>query len=176
MMVNSTPSPPHLQRVGAIAAAWADLDFHIEGAIWLLADVSSSVGACVTANFVSIHPKLKSVIALAHLCGMSKATITKLQKFRTGLYGTTEKRNRAIHDQWITLSSKDETHQGQMTITTDGEPKFYARYVSLNELDEIEKEILSQIDRFKDIVDVMKVQLGALRKKQQQPPAPIPRD
>jgi len=61
-------------------------------------------------------------------------------------------------------------------ITADGEPKFYARYVSLNELDEIEKEILSQIDRFKDIVDVMKVQRGALRKKQQQPPAPIPRD
>jgi len=48
------PDDPHYTAVGRVASAWAAFEFSVELAIWELADVGQSRGACMTAQIFAI--------------------------------------------------------------------------------------------------------------------------
>jgi len=62
----------HYAAIGRVAAACASLDLAIDYMIWELLGVDQLLGACVTAQFISIHPRLKALVSLAILRGARK--------------------------------------------------------------------------------------------------------
>ncbi len=113
----------HTEQVGLICAVWAKLELAVDSTTWLLAGLNHNVaiGACITAQFTSIHQKLRALIALSRLHGISEPTITKLNQFRGHVGDTAEKRNRAVHDAWVGIPKDDsiEMHQWNLGIGKD---------------------------------------------------------
>ena len=67
----------HLACVGAIASAWAALEHDVSTTIWQLANLDHALGNCITASFISVHPKFKAMLALANARGASEKSIKK---------------------------------------------------------------------------------------------------
>ena len=87
----------HYQALGMAADAWAGLELCIDYLIWELMSVDQPIGACITAQFISIHPRLRALQALARLRGANK-TADELDTFYGQVSGLAEKRNRLLHD------------------------------------------------------------------------------
>ena len=55
--------------LGKVADAWADLEFDIDQFIWKLMRTEQALGACVTAQMISSHPRFRALSASsATLC------------------------------------------------------------------------------------------------------------
>lgn len=97
---------PHYAAMGKVADAWADLEFEIDQVIWQFLQTHQSLGACVTAQMVSIHPRMNALRSLARLWEVSEEAIAELGRFYGKAGALADKRNRSIHDkrliQWNT--------------------------------------------------------------------------
>lgn len=85
--------------IGRSAEAWGQLEIHIDRSIWALAQVEQQLGACVTAQFQSIHPRMRAFIALADINGASEKTVSELRTYYSKcLSGLADKKKRQAHD------------------------------------------------------------------------------
>lgn len=91
---------PFHTQVGRIASQWAALDHAIDQTIWLLAEVTPALGACITTQLTSTSARIRVLHALLLLRDGSDAIIAKLNRFNAKMYSALEKRNRAVHDPW----------------------------------------------------------------------------
>ena len=148
--MTETPKPPfptpqeasHLEYVGIISSAWANLEFDIDSTTWRLGGIAPEVGACLSANLGSIHLKLRSLYALLELNSASKETLKKFRDFQNRISGTADKRNRVIHDPWMPIVSPQGTQFGQFVIRADGKGReFGAKPIPLSEMIELNREI-----------------------------------
>ena len=122
--MTDTPKPPfptpheanHLEYVGIISSAWAQLEFIIDGTTWRLGGIEPNVGGCLSANLGSIHLKLRSLYALLELNNASKETLKKFRDFQNRISGTADKRNRVVHHPWLPIVSPQGTQIGQFII------------------------------------------------------------
>lgn len=106
----------HLAAIGRIANAWSALEFAIDSTTWQLAMVPDMVGACMTAQMLSISSKMGALVALAELRGLSKASLDKLNKFTGGRISVLqEARNRTVHDTRMIHQGTDEVTRLQIT-------------------------------------------------------------
>ena len=88
----------HIVLIGRVAETWAQFEFHVDQAIWSLVNAEQQLLACITSQFLSMHPRMRAYIAICSIHGLSKQTITKLNKFSGRISGLADKRNRAVHD------------------------------------------------------------------------------
>ena len=89
----------HLIWMGRVADAWANLEFAVDQGIWHLTDGYQQLIACVTAQLISIHPRMKAFIALVEVRNGKPETVAALKKLYSGtLSGLSDRRNRTIHD------------------------------------------------------------------------------
>jgi hypothetical protein len=93
-----TMPDPHATAIGRIAETWAQLEFQIDRGIWELVGVEHQLTACITAQLMSAHPRMKAFTALAEVRGASDTTLSKLNTFAAKIGGLSEKRNRTVHD------------------------------------------------------------------------------
>jgi hypothetical protein len=84
--------------IGRIAEGWAQLEFQIDRGIWTLLRTQHQLAACVTAQLISVHIRMRAFIALVELHGGSEATLACLRSFSGKVSALQEKRNRAVHD------------------------------------------------------------------------------
>jgi hypothetical protein len=95
------PSPlplvPHFSATGHVAANWAMLEFLIDQVIWKLAGLDPEPGACLTAQFPSIHSRMRALIALLQLKGADKALIKEANIFVSDASPIAIHRNRIVH-------------------------------------------------------------------------------
>ena len=54
----------HYAAMGKVDDAWCGLELCIDYLIWELLGVDQIVGACVTSQFISVHPRLKTLRAV----------------------------------------------------------------------------------------------------------------
>jgi hypothetical protein len=54
----------YYEIVGRVASDWAGLEYCINEAIWMTADVSPALGACMTAQIFNINGRLIALVAL----------------------------------------------------------------------------------------------------------------
>ena len=158
MAENHKPPPPdhfdHFEWLGKIVSLWSGLELLIDSATWQLANMPEKTGACITANILSIHIKLDCLIALCHHRNAAQKTLDDLTKFKSRLYGTSEKRNRAVHDPWSIDTNPDGSLAlSQITITAKGKPQFNDHIVPIEELEATYEEIAVRIDEFIKIKD-----------------------
>jgi hypothetical protein len=88
----------HYAAMGKVADAWADLEFEIDSLIWELLQTPQALGACVTAQMVSVHPRMSALVSLVTLWELNDERTTELKRFHGKLGILADKRNRLIHD------------------------------------------------------------------------------
>jgi hypothetical protein len=97
----------HYAAMGKVADSWADLEFEIDQLIWEFLQTAQALGACVTAQMISVHPRMNALIALAKLWEISAAHLDDLGRFYGKIGPLADKRNRLIHDKrFIELTKK----------------------------------------------------------------------
>jgi len=125
------------------------------------------MGACITAQFTSIHPKLKALIALCRHKEVDHKLIKRLNTFRQSLYSTADKRNRAVHDAWMPQVSPGGIEIVQWDLGTGKDVNEFTRPTPLCELIELNREIHKRMSAFATIKDDL---LSELRSSQKIPP------
>src|SRR5689334_261275 len=108
----------HLAVIGRIANAWATFEFTIDRTTWRLADLPDMYGACLTAQMSSAHIKMRGLLALMELRGLSAKTLAAWKKFHSEtISGLQERRNRTVHD--VRMKAPD-GEPARLQITAQG--------------------------------------------------------
>ena len=147
-----TPTPHeknHFEYIGMISAEWANLEFHIDLTTWRLGGIKPEVGACLSANLGSIHMKLRSLYALLELNNVSKETLKKFRDLQNRTSGTADKRNRVIHDPWMTIVSPQNTQFGQYVNRANNKGReFGPKPIPVSDLIKLNHEIHRRLAAF----------------------------
>lgn len=151
----------HYDLVGKVAAAWATLDLNLDVTISMLTGLNNWETACITSQFASHYPKLRAIVALCKLKGLSNETIAGLNKFAGNLGDLTERRNRAVHDAWIV--TREGKIAGRINLKTHfpemgGDPA--------DELRSLIEAIAKRIEAFKEFRLAILREMTALQQKQ----------
>jgi hypothetical protein len=127
--------------IGKVADAWATLEFIINKAIWELMNVEQKTGACVTAQIISIQPRLNALISLVTLNGGKQSLINDLNKFAEKAGNLSRQRNRIVHDPWFVQGNTTKTHQ--FVSTADKKLDFGFKHVPTDNLLALQAKIHS---------------------------------
>jgi hypothetical protein len=141
----------HLAAIGAIATTWAHLEWAADRLIWELADVKQQLGACITSQFGGLHPRLRAVISLVQIRGGSQKLVDALNKFYADSEPLLRKRNRTIHDPWLSDTQTGATVR--MEIAADKRLKYDFKPVKTEELISIQGELKAHHVRFERMMD-----------------------
>ena len=139
----------HAAAVLQAISAYARLEYEIDELIWQLAAVEPEIGACLTAQYIAISPRMDALISLAHAQHVSTLHIHKLNKFKETVGGLAMKRHRLVHDPWSYAHRLKKLYRLEKTakakLVHDYKP------VTEEELKAIEAEIKRETDRFREL-------------------------
>lgn len=141
----------HVVLIGRISDAWAQFEFQIDRGIWHLADTEQQLAACITAQFQSVHPRLKAFAALIAVRNGSDESVKKAKKFYGEISGLIETRNRSVHDPRYVDRSTDEIHR--LEITAKPRVTFEFTPEPKNELEATIEKIYEKLDEFMKLRD-----------------------
>lgn len=120
-------------------SAYARLEHQVDELIWKLAGIEPEIGACLTAQIISITPRMDALITLAYAQHISEACLTLLNKFKGKISGLSNERNRLAHDPWFSGFENDKLYRLEKTAraklihrfepVTEDELKDYERRV-----------------------------------------------
>ena len=175
MSDNATPSPgefipipdQHYAALGKVADAWADLEFDIDQLIWKLMRTDQALGACVTAQMISTHPRFRALSALVRLYPVSDKTVKKLGAISGEVAGLSTPRNRTIHDKRMMWAKTREVVRFQ--VTADAELKFGPQPESITSLGEFKEKILAARIKFDDLRKQIEAEIEASPDKWKSP-------
>jgi hypothetical protein len=146
----------YAEEIGHVVAGWARLEHNIDEMIWSLAGLENGdIGACLTAQFSTVHARLNALLALARLGGYSEFQIAKLNKFREHATGLAERRNRIAHDPWRSswaLKGAKASKTYRLHKTARSKLDFTYKPVTLDELRTLRKDIEETIKQFDGIL------------------------
>jgi hypothetical protein len=162
-----TMPDPHATAIGRIAETWAQLEFQMDRGIWALVGVEHELTACITAQLISAHPRMRAFTALADVRGASDTTLRKLNTFSGDIGGLSEKRNRTVHDS----RTVDKTTQQVFKLEITAKPKVHFGFKE-ETIDDLRK-IHGQIQRA--LHDFITLRDETLREIQALPEASRPR-
>jgi hypothetical protein len=140
----------HYAAIGRVIDAWGDLEFEVNRVIWELMGVQQPFGACVTAQIISIHPKLRALRALLHLWGAADLA-REVGSFAGDMYELADLRNRVVHDKRFVLHPNRDILRFE--VTTPKELTFAAEVETRNDLNSIAERIYAKIKLFNIIRD-----------------------
>ncbi len=165
--VKSIPDA-HYAAIGRVVDAWADLEFEIDQLIWLLMNVQQPFGACVTAQLISIHPRIDALKSLVAIWEINQSIVDDLNKFYSKTISPlVPKRHRIIHDKRLTREKTQEVVRFE--ISAKGKLSFEPKAETVTDLDKFREEIISARGEFSAIHDRIIDDLLASRNKQRKP-------
>jgi hypothetical protein len=157
----------HYAAMGKVADAWADLEFEIDRLIWYLLGTNQAFGACVTAQMISIHPRLQALRALTELWEISKPIIDELGTFDGKAVGLAETRNRLIHDKRLIQWKTKEVVRFQ--VSARRKLKFGVEPESIASLDAFREKVQNLMETFTVISHKIRIEIEASSEKQRKP-------
>ncbi len=105
----------HVALMGRVADTWAQLEFQIDQGIWYLAGPEQQLIACITAQLISVHPRLRAFTALVAIRGGSEQSVRDLNTFTGNVSGLSDQRNRTVHDPRFVDKATGEVHRLEIT-------------------------------------------------------------
>lgn len=150
--------------LGAISA-YALLEYQVDELIWELAAVEPEIGACLTAQFFSIAPRMDALISVAHAQYVSDAHIKRLDKLKTSIGGLGNRRHRLAHDPWFYAYETAKSYR--LEKTAKGGLVHAYKPVSEEEIDSFKDEIKAVEKTFRDLCSEI---LDAFRSQPYRPP------
>jgi len=160
-------SSAHYELIGAIATAWAGLEFEIDMLLWALVGGRQHRLACLTAQMVSIHARLNALTSICHVRNIGKDTLAKLKSFAGSTGGLAEARNRAVHDPLVRMGQASEVYR--ITITAKGAPAFGPVAQPIEALRDTLRKIIKCKDDFQGVHTAI---VAELRAQPEEPPLP----
>lgn len=157
----------HYAAIGKVADAWADLEFEIDRTIWDLQGTSQPLGACATAQLVSILPKLDAVRSLTKYMGFAESIEKRLKTFSGEIGPLVARRNRVIHDKRVVWYAMGEGEVARFQVSAKGTLKFGPAVETIKELAAFRLEIFGKLETYNDIKGEIYAALPALRRKLQ---------
>jgi hypothetical protein len=153
----------HLAAMGHVANMIANLEFAIDVGIWRLVGVPQQITACLTAQMISAHPRLKAFIALVEVLGASSEMIGKLNTFSGDVSGLVEKRNRLLHDPRMIRQRTGQVARLQITA----KPKVHFGFIDEtdSEVNKVGNDIGIKVHEFIALRDAIIAELATLREK-----------
>lgn len=141
--------PHHAAKILQAISAYAHLEYEIDEMIWELAGVEPEIGACLTAQFVNIVPRLEALISLANAQHVSDRHIEKLGKMKGAITGLSGRRHRLAHDPWFYAHKTWKLYRLEKTAKS----KLVHSYmpVTEDELKAYEDEIVGVTSRFREL-------------------------
>jgi hypothetical protein len=88
----------HVALIGRVANLWSQIEFEIDKGIWHLADTHQQLAACITSQFMSIHPRLNAFKGLVQVRGGSEQAVKEIDTFHGNIGSLVDRRNRIVHD------------------------------------------------------------------------------
>jgi hypothetical protein len=153
------PDSP-LAAIGHVANTMATLEFYVDVGIWELVGALQQLTACLTAQMISVHPKLKAFIGLVEVLGGSKETIGKLKTIQGRIAGLAEDRNRMVHDPRMVHQRTGETSRLQITA----KPTVHFGFLTESEVavTKVANAIGQQLREFSELRDAAIAEIRAL--------------
>jgi hypothetical protein len=146
----------YAEEIGHVVAGWARLEHDIDEMVWALAEIEDqNIGACLTAQFSTVHARLNALLALARLKGYSEFQIARLNKFREHATALAERRNRIVHDPWLSswaIKGGRSSKTYRLHKTARSKLDFDYKPVTLEQLKALRKEIDETIKQFNGIL------------------------
>ncbi|MGH8336577.1 MAG: hypothetical protein ACRETL_07135 [Gammaproteobacteria bacterium] len=146
---STTIPEAHAAAIGRIANAWAVLEFEIDLAIWDLSGTFQMLAACMTAQLMSIHPRLKALHALIEAQNLGTRLSKEVATFAGDISSLVEKRNRAVHDPRMTVAADGSVER--LEVTAQKILSFGFQPEPLERLSKTEETIKARIARFRVI-------------------------
>jgi hypothetical protein len=162
----------HYQAIGRLATLWASLEHEINSAIWDLANIEKPCGACITAQLTSISTRLRAFAALVRHRGGTEPFVKSINKFVEKAEGLGRRRNRVIHDPWIT-----ENRQAfRLEITADKKLTYAWKLVPQHKIDNLAWEIAKARTEFLSLYERALAELPTFSRTQFEQSFHIPLD
>jgi hypothetical protein len=146
-----------------VANTAANIEFQIDRGIWDLVGTRQQLAACITAQLISPHPRLKAFTALAEILGASAARIAELNALAGTLGGLYEKRNRIVHDPRMVRMSDGAVQRLQVTA----KPKVHFGFIeeTADEVIKIADDLTTKGNEFIKLRDIVIEEITALHKE-----------
>jgi hypothetical protein len=146
--------------IGNIATDWATLEYMVNDCIWFAAQIDEVLGACITAQIISLQARFEALVLLLGARGAERKLIAMANKLAEEARKLTELRNRAVHDP-IAIHEQDKIPR-QLQITGRGKLVFEVREISEGQLYDDKDKIDAFVGKFMRFRDAMKASLRTL--------------
>jgi hypothetical protein len=158
MLFNVIPYD-YASEIAYIVSNWARLEYDIDAVIWDLAGLYDSprIGACLTAQYSTVVHRFNALISIARLRGVPDFEIAKLNKFKDRALGLSDRRNRVVHDPWLTAvdyRKKFEERTGKtyrLQKTARAKLEYDYKPITIEELAALKDAIEAAITEFREI-------------------------
>jgi len=159
----------HYAAMGKVADAWADLEFEIDQLIWEFLQTDQALGACVTAQMISVHPRMNALMPLAKLWEVSTAHLDDFGRFYGKIGPLADRRNRLIHDK--RFIDRDTKQVVRFEVSAKSKLKFEPIPETIPSLEGFAREVVGMQLEFLKIKQRVLSELSA---SQDKPRAPRP--
>lgn len=146
---SATIPEAHAAAIGRIATAWAVLEFEVDLTIWKLSGTFQMLAACITAQLMSIHPRLRALQALVEAQNLPHKLSRDVATFAGETAALVEARNRAVHDPRMTVVATGAVERLQ--ITAQKSLSFGFKPEDLAELIKTEESIKRRITKYREL-------------------------
>lgn len=151
----------YAHEIASIVSYWAQLEYDLDGTIWDLAGLYDSprIAACLTAQYSTVAHRFNALISIARLRGVSEFELAKLNKYRERVLALADRRNRVVHDPWMTSVDYKKPagqHTGKtyrLQKTARSKLEYAYKPISLDELKALKDEIVAAISAFSEDSD-----------------------
>lgn len=151
---------PQFAAIGRLVETWAQLEFHIDQAIWQLAQVEQMFGACITAQMIGVNGRLRALRSLLQVWGASEATVKAVGRFAGSLSDLQQKRHRAAHDPRLVNWSTGKLER--LEITADNKLVFGFEPEDAESLKGTREKIAAKIEEFKILFATIAAEVNSL--------------
>jgi hypothetical protein len=149
----------HYADVGLVASSWAAFEHYIDLISIDLGRIPQKIGICFTAQISGSARKLDAYFAIARLHGASTFS-QELDKFSKDTFALAERRNRVIHDTWLTAETG-----GGVARRLEATARRILRHeyipIAPGELSILITDIMNQMARLRDLHERIKAVICA---------------
>jgi hypothetical protein len=97
----------HIHAVGNVSLLWSNLDLRMNNAIWELANLSPSAGACLTSQFLGTGQRVQCLMALFKLRHAPKTLIDEFNSLAGEIESAGRKRNKLLQEGFESFRAED---------------------------------------------------------------------
>ncbi|PIQ43947.1 MAG: hypothetical protein COW05_02015 [Gammaproteobacteria bacterium CG12_big_fil_rev_8_21_14_0_65_46_12] len=158
----------HYAAIGKVVDTWADLEHEVDMTIWRLIGEDQNLYACITAQLVSILPKLDALTGILDVLKSPKKPLDAVLSFKGKIGDLVLLRNRVVHDPRVVWYGNGDV--ARFDVSAKGRRRsFEPKPETVEELLGIRNQIDDKIQEFKTIKMLIEGEIPSSAERPQSP-------